>query len=757
VTDYDFRALDDKEFEIFCCDLLGDVEGVRFERFKGGRDAGVDGRFFAAGGEEVILQCKHRAGTPIKKLTRLLKNEERPKVERLHPGRYLLALSNPLSRANKTALVDALQPYLASPRDIFGREDLNELLAKRPHILRRHYKLWLFSADVLSHVLNKSIFERSHFSLEDIRAAAGKYVRTANHELALEKLARHHVVIITGEPGIGKTILGEHLCLHYVAEGFQFFRVAEEIRECEEVFQAHERQIFYFDDFLGRNYLEALSGHEGNHIVQFMRRVKRDSNKRFVLTSRSTILNQGKLLMDALEHQKMHRDEFELRVDSLTDLDKARILYSHLWHSQLPREYGHELRSQQRYRSIIEHRNYNPRLISFITDADRLEGGTARHYLEYVFRTLDNPAGVWEHSFGVQLDACGRALVLLVTLNRRPIEQNALAESYARYTARPENAAVKGRHDFISTLKHLTGSFLARTLQGTAQPLIDLFNPSIGDFVLRRYADDLPSLRCGFLSLRSASSLQTLMGLHSNKIISKPAFLEVLRAILSQAHAASFAGFETQYVAAATIKLLLSSKPTRGDGELGAAAVRLVLGEPISPGFADLAELVRWGQAQGLVSAYEAARFVIEGCAVSSYSNELTALSEVAYDLDGETMGRFKIEAVLRKAVSGYLADNLSEEIQEAAVFERVELGDASTAEENLRSEISDWTNACGVELNPEDVDELVSGFDVESRLREYQEELEIQHDYSPPQRFVEEIDSDATSADEIDDLFDAS
>jgi hypothetical protein len=170
VTDYDFRTLDDEEFEIFCCDLLGDVEGVRFERFKGGRDAWVDGRFFATGGAEVILQCKHRAGTPIRTLIRLLESEERPKVERLRPGRYLLARSNPLSRDNKTAL----------------REDLNELLAKRPLILRRHYKLWLFSADVLSHVLSKPTFERSHFSLTEIRAAAGKYVRTANHELALE-------------------------------------------------------------------------------------------------------------------------------------------------------------------------------------------------------------------------------------------------------------------------------------------------------------------------------------------------------------------------------------------------------------------------------------------------------------------------------------------------------------------------------------------------------------------------------------------
>ncbi|MDO9048160.1 MAG: hypothetical protein Q7U66_10545 [Methylobacter sp.] len=45
MTDYDFKSLNDKEFEILCTDLLGEVQGRRFERFKAGKDAGVDGRY----------------------------------------------------------------------------------------------------------------------------------------------------------------------------------------------------------------------------------------------------------------------------------------------------------------------------------------------------------------------------------------------------------------------------------------------------------------------------------------------------------------------------------------------------------------------------------------------------------------------------------------------------------------------------------------------------------------------------------------
>ena len=55
MADYDFKSLNDKEFEIFCADLLGDVQGHRFERFKAGKDAGIDGRYFTDQAKEVIL------------------------------------------------------------------------------------------------------------------------------------------------------------------------------------------------------------------------------------------------------------------------------------------------------------------------------------------------------------------------------------------------------------------------------------------------------------------------------------------------------------------------------------------------------------------------------------------------------------------------------------------------------------------------------------------------------------------------------
>lgn len=83
MSNYDFKPLNDKEFEILCSDLLGSHFDVRFERFKQGKDSGIDGRFFNSDGEEIILQCKHWISTPFSQLVRALKVTEKPKIDKI--------------------------------------------------------------------------------------------------------------------------------------------------------------------------------------------------------------------------------------------------------------------------------------------------------------------------------------------------------------------------------------------------------------------------------------------------------------------------------------------------------------------------------------------------------------------------------------------------------------------------------------------------------------------------------------------------
>jgi len=97
---YDFSQLNDKEFEILSVDLLSIVFGKRIERFKPGKDAGVDGRFFADTNKEIILQSKHYLKSGYKKLISSIEKEI-IKIRKLKPDKYIFVTSLPLSRNNK--------------------------------------------------------------------------------------------------------------------------------------------------------------------------------------------------------------------------------------------------------------------------------------------------------------------------------------------------------------------------------------------------------------------------------------------------------------------------------------------------------------------------------------------------------------------------------------------------------------------------------------------------------------------------------
>jgi hypothetical protein len=65
---YDFKTLNDKEFEILVSDLLSQHLAIRVERFRPGKDKGIDGRFFSGPGQETIIQCKHWARSSVASL-----------------------------------------------------------------------------------------------------------------------------------------------------------------------------------------------------------------------------------------------------------------------------------------------------------------------------------------------------------------------------------------------------------------------------------------------------------------------------------------------------------------------------------------------------------------------------------------------------------------------------------------------------------------------------------------------------------------
>lgn len=748
MTDYDFRQLNDKEFEILCADLLGEVQGRRFERFKAGKDAGVDGRYFTDQGKEVVLQCKHWSNTPLAQLIRTLSNIEKPKLDKLKPQRYLLTISNPLSRADKKAIHRVLAPYVISESDIYGKEDLNDLLRDKVHIEQRHYKLWLHSSSVLGHIFNNAILGRSAFSLEEIIRSSSRYVVTANHQAALKLLEQLGVVIITGEPGVGKTTLADHLCLHYVTQGFTYLKVADEIREAESTFDPETRQIIYFDDFLGRNYLEALKGHEGNHITQFIRRIAANKNKRFVLTSRSTILNQGKFLIDNFEHGNVQKNEYELRIQSLTDLDKAQILYNHIWHSDLGNEYIEQLYFDRRYRAIIAHKNFNPRLISYITDATRLETCPADKYWSYIVGSLKNPSQVWENPFNAQQDDFSRVIILLVVLNGSALGEKVLAEAYHRFLTLPENHHLHGRREFQSNIRLLTGSFLIRTVSSQGPSMIDLFNPSIGDYVLARYAGDVVTLRLGIQSLRTLRSLITLRSLPADRRLSIDDTKSICDALIEHLAENDFDGVSVAYVSAlCDVYRGCVGFESNASAAL-CAAVLFIINKGMGEATDDSFEIVEWSVEQSIVTPEQALSFIAGNIDIVSSYTEMRAISSLLLAIPKVTSGYREIVQSVKEHVIEVVSDNFSEFIDVNLAFSIVAYEDDRAAGNELKELIEKELVDLGVNFCAEDVSSILESYDVTQGLYDYYHNL---HEENEPRSEGPAI----FAIDQIEDLFD--
>lgn len=294
IGEYNFGNLSPYDFEQLIRDLLQSAEGVKLRSFAPGRDRGIDLRGWESRNPSraIVVQCKHMMNSSWTNIKAIVK-KEKLKLDQLKrkPGRYILAVTKPLTAENIDELFEILKPYCLTSDDILDVAAIEQLFSDNEAVLQRHYKLWITSTPILQRIVHAGIYNRSESYREQLLRTSRTFVQPNAFPKARQALKDHHICMISGPPGVGKTTLAEMLCLEYLRRDFELVVISEDVSEGDEVYDPTKKQIFIYDDFLGRTDIyQKLRKNEDNRIIQFIRLVQRSPDHRFILTTREYIL-----------------------------------------------------------------------------------------------------------------------------------------------------------------------------------------------------------------------------------------------------------------------------------------------------------------------------------------------------------------------------------------------------------------------------------------------------------------------------------
>lgn len=227
--------------------------------------------------------------------------------------------------------------------------DVVKLLSREA--LSKAYGLPVHEVDSVLRVLVDKVRERvlrtdslDRFSLQELEAITGKpgknipfssldehFVETPAYREAVEILEDNYLVLLTGEPGVGKTAIGEALVNRYTKRHYQFqsarFEAALAVRRaCVE----RQEAVFLLDDIFGDAAFDNTIGNFANQFNLVMQDLTNAQGRvKVILTSRRDVLN------DTLQKSRLRNETIKNTTISVPYPSwqvKEQVLLAHLAH-----------------------------------------------------------------------------------------------------------------------------------------------------------------------------------------------------------------------------------------------------------------------------------------------------------------------------------------------------------------------------------------------------------------------------------------
>lgn len=152
--------------------------------------------------------------------------------------------------------------------------------------------------------------------------------------------------------------------------------------------------------------------------------------------------------------------------------------------AQLPQEYIVQFLKNRNYNLIINHHNYNPRVIETYIDKGLWKSTDSANFMSQFKHLLSHPFLVWEIAFEKLPNECKYALLILATMGELvTLEDWKAAYNYFCINATPEITLSYDDITWNKVVKLLHDCFI-RTQRKQEWIIVTTYNPSVRDFLI---------------------------------------------------------------------------------------------------------------------------------------------------------------------------------------------------------------------------------------------------------------------------------
>lgn len=409
------------EFENFCRDLLEIREpDIKFTTYKKGKDGGIDIKSTNSQ-LKIIGQCKLYHPQNYSGLVSSLKKEI-TKCKRQKPDRYLICTNIELTPHRAEEIKTLFGDFIVNEEDIIDGIKLNKYLGQKEYeyLFKIYSKLLVpnFSSIelALEKVVNKKYYNKTKTFLNDISVRHKLFHNTAQLPHLIQKLEDDKVIILSGNPGVGKTTTAMMIANYFFTRKKCEVLYLEERDYPETLALAEENRLIIVDDFWGQNFSPSIQKHSTfqRELQSIIKYFIHSSNSYLLLVSRDYVIKEALANAEYETEALINQNKYIIDISAFSFEDKLRIFLNHLLFYEYDLSYISTIKYDDGFEHLLNHPNYSPRHLDFfIKTYLHQEYQSSYHFYRSLRDYLEMPLAFWKDAFG-KLNPTAQLILLIL-------------------------------------------------------------------------------------------------------------------------------------------------------------------------------------------------------------------------------------------------------------------------------------------------------------------------------------------------------